>query len=108
MGTILQNKFKMKFSIALIAVLMCLAKITADPKPNPHPKPNPKDFLIHLHGQGAAFMVEGKSDSEGSRARTAPISTYGGRKDFQGWWGWPPRPVAPAPSPSPSPSPWWG
>merc|ERR1712226_1154069 len=39
-----------------IAVLICLAGITAFPKPDPEPepKPNPKDIHIHIHGLGTA------------------------------------------------------
>ena len=52
--TILQNNLNKMSSIAMIAVLICLAGITAFPKPNPEPepKPNPKDIHIHIHGLG--------------------------------------------------------
>merc|ERR1739844_236599 len=73
-----QNNLKTMFPIALIAVLICLAGITADPKPEP--KPNPKDIHIHIHGLGAAGsggpVVDGESEGEGNR--------------FGGNWHYPP------------------
>ena len=49
----------MMFPIALIAVMACLAGITADPKPNPepNPEPEPKDIHIHLYGIGKYYCT---------------------------------------------------
>merc|ERR1712215_577225 len=63
------NNLKTMFSIGLIAVLICLAGITADPKPNPEPepKPNPKDIHIHLHGlKGVGGAGSGGAGSGGA------------------------------------------
>merc|ERR1719187_1927238 len=67
-------------SIAMIAVLICLAGITAVPKPNPEPeaKPNPKDIPIHLHGLGAA--------GSGGMAPVADGETEGDGGNRQGGW----------------------
>merc|ERR1712002_810389 len=89
------------FSMALIAVLICLAGITADPRPNPkaepkpEPKPNPKDIHIHIHGLGSAGLggmapmiegadglgdsapvVDGESEDEGNRFEETGITLH--------------------------------
>merc|ERR1712105_148483 len=79
-----QNNLKTMFSIGLIAVLICLAGITADPKPNPEPepKPNPKDIHIHLHG------LKGVAGSGGMDGKMAEESGGIGDESAAIWRIW--------------------
>merc|ERR1719315_921256 len=79
------------FSIGLIAVLICLAGITADPKPNPEPepKPNPKDIHIHLHGlKGVAGSggMDGKMAEESGGIEDESAAEFGIWRIWQKIW----------------------